>query len=76
MGCNVVYGSVLLLIEDEVIPERVSVPDELAVEDVLLDDVVLEDSVLPVPVVLQVWEHDTTGVSVRLAGGVGPTPTQ
>lgn len=72
MGCRVVYGSVLLLIEDEVVPE-VPVPDALVVEDLVLDDAVLEDATIPVLMVLQ--EH-VTGVELRLAGGAGPTPTQ
>jgi hypothetical protein len=66
MGCKVVYGSVLLLVEDEVIPD-------VDVMGVLLDEVAVDDVALLVVVVLQ---EQVTGVELKLLGGAGPTPTQ
>ena len=67
MGCKVVYGSVLLLVEDEV------VPDVDVMGEVVLDEVVLDVVALLVVVVLQ---EQVTAVELKLLGGAGPTPTQ
>jgi hypothetical protein len=72
MGCKVVYGSVLLLVEDEVVPD-VDVMGEVVLDEVVLDEVVLDVVALLVVVVLQ---EQVTAVELKLLGGAGPTPTQ
>lgn len=70
IGWRIVYGSVLLLVEDEV----VATPDVDGTEEIILDEVVVDRVALLLVVV--VLQEQVTGVELKLLGGAGPTPTQ
>lgn len=70
IGWRIVYGSVLLLVEDEV----VATPDVDGTEEMILDEVVVDRVALLLVVV--VLQEQVTGVELKLLGGAGPTPTQ